>query len=316
MSLHATSSTQPPQTPTRALLTRLRRRSSLLNTPASSSHPSADDDEEQDLKEIEDQIERLILERQEKEAEVNRLRAQLNSSNRMDRRATAGDQSGLTWEAAKKLEGEFEAQEMILKGLQRDNESKTIEVEQLRRQMRTISEFMTRQYGDEWEEVVCKMTNTNNGNNTGLDLPDLEENPLKSDDRRSRPTPSSSPLKKLAFQQSSASNILPDTTSILEEDDQSSFMSAKAGKDEAEDSFEAYILERKPAKQQDDDSKEKKEILDQIEKTKMLLQGFARRNAKRHEELLEMKENADQEMIKGREFLTLQQQQIEHLDSR
>lgn len=63
--------------------------------------------------------------------------------------------NGLTRAAAVKLEREFLSQEMILKGLQRDNEDKTLEVENLRRKVKIMSDFLARQYGaDDWESVV------------------------------------------------------------------------------------------------------------------------------------------------------------------
>lgn len=65
------------------------------------------------------------------------------------------DDKGLTRAAAVKLEREFLSQEMILKGLQRDNEDKTLEVEALRRKVKVMSDFLARQYGpDDWEAVV------------------------------------------------------------------------------------------------------------------------------------------------------------------
>lgn len=68
----------------------------------------------------------------------------------------AGQDKGLTRVAAIKLEREFLSQEMILKGLQRDNEDKTLEVETLRRKVKIMSDFLARQYGpDDWEAVVA-----------------------------------------------------------------------------------------------------------------------------------------------------------------
>ncbi|KAJ9477413.1 hypothetical protein PHBOTO_000952 [Pseudozyma hubeiensis] len=68
---------------------------------------------------------------------------------------TNGEDKGLTRAAAVKLEREFLSQEMILKGLQRDNEDKTLEVEALRRKVKIMSDFLARQYGpDDWEAVV------------------------------------------------------------------------------------------------------------------------------------------------------------------
>lgn len=65
------------------------------------------------------------------------------------------EDKGITRAAAVKLEREFLSQEMILKGLQRDNEDKTLEVEALRRKAKIMSDFLARQYGqDGWEDVV------------------------------------------------------------------------------------------------------------------------------------------------------------------
>lgn len=62
---------------------------------------------------------------------------------------------GLTQEAAAALEQEFAEQERILQGLQRDNERKTIEVEELRRQKAKFEDFCARHFGvDDWHEMV------------------------------------------------------------------------------------------------------------------------------------------------------------------
>jgi hypothetical protein len=69
----------------------------------------------------------------------------------------AGTQQGqgLTHEAAAALEQEFAEQERILQGLQRDNERKTIEVEELRRQKARFEDFCSRHFGaDDWYEMV------------------------------------------------------------------------------------------------------------------------------------------------------------------
>ena len=69
--------------------------------------------------------------------------------------SSSNSEKGLTRAAAIKLEREFLSQEMILKGLQRDNEDKTLEVEALRRKVKIMSDFLARQYGaDDWEAVV------------------------------------------------------------------------------------------------------------------------------------------------------------------
>lgn len=126
----------PTSTPTRALLTRLRRRSSLAPGSSETSSPLAFaassiaeedvDDEEKDFAQLEQQVEQLLLESKEKDLEVEKLRGQLSSRKNTTNKSRPSDMGeasaskGLTWDAAKKLEREFEAQEMILKGLQRE----------------------------------------------------------------------------------------------------------------------------------------------------------------------------------------------------
>ncbi len=84
------------------------------------------------------------------QAEKDRIKPSSKAGN-----ANAGQEKGLTRAAAVKLEREFLSQEMILKGLQRDNEDKTLEVEALRRKLKLMSDFLSRQYGpDDWEAVV------------------------------------------------------------------------------------------------------------------------------------------------------------------
>ncbi|KAI3488729.1 hypothetical protein L1887_47070 [Cichorium endivia] len=84
------------------------------------------------------------------QAEKGRIKPSSKAGN-----ANAAQEKGLTRAAAVKLEREFLSQEMILKGLQRDNEDKTLEVEALRRKLKLMSDFLARQYGpDDWEAVV------------------------------------------------------------------------------------------------------------------------------------------------------------------
>lgn len=162
----------PTETPTRNLLHKVRRRSVLQAPPLPAEQTAAPNKP-----------------------------GHVSSSNKGIRPASTS--TGLTWGAAKKLEDEFEAQEMVrssslpnaihrwqadlvrcadlmpppdLEGpparvsgkqsyscvpsiltqacLSCSNEIKTIEVEHLRRQMRTVSEFLTKQYGSDWETVV------------------------------------------------------------------------------------------------------------------------------------------------------------------
>ncbi|PWN19210.1 hypothetical protein BCV69DRAFT_313957 [Microstroma glucosiphilum] len=185
------ASSLPPETPTRALLKRLHRRSSVLPTSSSSncldqspsllgpptehSAPPADrvgDSTEQDdsddthcaddvpagnrsiitieestlsqqdsrIRQLQWQVEELQMQKQEVEAEL--------------RKSKKKAREGVTWDTARKLEREFEAQEMILKGLQRDNERRTIESERLHRKLRTMSDFLQQHHGDGWHGLV------------------------------------------------------------------------------------------------------------------------------------------------------------------
>ncbi|PWZ03342.1 hypothetical protein BCV70DRAFT_197558 [Testicularia cyperi] len=95
-----------------------------------------------------------ILELEKKNSELQR-ELQAEREKTRTGRGDRGGEGGLTRAAAIKLEREFLSQEMILKGLQRDNEDKTIEVEGLRRRMKVMSDFLAKQYGeDDWEAVV------------------------------------------------------------------------------------------------------------------------------------------------------------------
>lgn len=91
-------------------------------------------------------------------------------------REAAVNGSGLTREAALSLEQEFASQERILQGLQRDNETKTVEVEELRRQKARLEEFCARHFGeDDWRDIVFKshqpsVVKAKEGNNTAVDL--------------------------------------------------------------------------------------------------------------------------------------------------
>ncbi|EST06087.1 hypothetical protein PSEUBRA_003946 [Kalmanozyma brasiliensis GHG001] len=78
--------------------------------------------------------------------------------------AANAEDKAFTRVKAIKLEREFMSQEMILKGLQRDNEDKTHEVEALRRKMKVMSDFLARQYGQNgWEEVVFASSGVSTG---------------------------------------------------------------------------------------------------------------------------------------------------------
>ncbi|PWN35649.1 uncharacterized protein FA14DRAFT_45120 [Meira miltonrushii] len=63
--------------------------------------------------------------------------------------------NGLTRMAARQLEHEFSSQERILEGLQRDNERKTIETEDLKRKLARIEESCAKIFGkDTWRDMV------------------------------------------------------------------------------------------------------------------------------------------------------------------
>lgn len=95
-------------------------------------------DDQEDFRRLEKQVDQLLLESKDKDREIERLRAQIqtqsqgsktNGSATVSARAKAAegvagktthvDSSGLTQEAVK-VKREFEAQEMIIKGLQRE----------------------------------------------------------------------------------------------------------------------------------------------------------------------------------------------------
>ncbi|SNX82725.1 uncharacterized protein MEPE_01431 [Melanopsichium pennsylvanicum] len=97
----------------------------------------------------------------ELEKTVSSLQRDLRGSKSSKSSNPISSDGGLTRAAAIKLEREFLSQEMILKGLQRDNEDKTLEVEALRRKVKIMSDFLARQYGaDDWEAVVSAASGT------------------------------------------------------------------------------------------------------------------------------------------------------------
>lgn len=181
-----------PETPTRALLRRVQRRSSAgvpppLPVPTkrctmskfdqvaegsrqaiaeASSTPEMDTilQEQEDMEALMGQIDQMHLDIDGKDARIVELEAQLReaTSNRSSSNTVTTSQGGgLTRAAALKLEREFASQERILQGLQRDNEAKTIEVENLRREKKTMADYLARQYGvDDWEKVVFGPTSS------------------------------------------------------------------------------------------------------------------------------------------------------------
>ncbi|KDN43909.1 hypothetical protein K437DRAFT_257302 [Tilletiaria anomala UBC 951] len=135
-------------------------------------------DPEEEQVALERQVDQLIELSEGKDARIIALEKQLEDNKKslkmekekvklLQKRTEGG---GLTRQAAVKLEREFASQELILKGLQRDNESKTIEVETLRRRLRVLTDFLIRQYGEsDWESVVAASINS------GVGLPPMPE---------------------------------------------------------------------------------------------------------------------------------------------
>lgn len=211
--------------------------------------------------------------------------------------------------------------------------------------MRTISDFLTRQCGHDWEDVVFGGNGAASGQATTIPA-DLDEDPLSTGAGTMAKQPShiaqtlsgqsanlpkmastpnarrASPLKRMAFLHKDNGSSTDD------DDDETSFSSAAAAtpsnafqsktQANADDSFEAYILDSKSSiKPKKPEAPTKKStdagsaaandsnaaLLAQLEATRMLLQGFARRNARRSEELRELEEKARNEMAMGKEFL-------------
>jgi hypothetical protein len=173
-----------PETPTRALLRRVQRRSSAgvpppplppkrytiskldqvaegsrQSTAEASSTPEMDTtlQEQEDMETLMGQIDQMHLDINGQDARIMELEAQLRetTSSRGSNTMATSQGGGLTRAAALKLEREFASQERILQGLQKDNETKTIEVEKLRREKKTMADYLARQYGvEDWEKVV------------------------------------------------------------------------------------------------------------------------------------------------------------------
>lgn len=176
-----------PETPTRALLRRVQRRSSAAagggvnvippvpNRKKSTSKlrlevPAADQQSdacntgsvEMASSESEDressllgEIDQLYQNVKIKDARIEELEELLREATLLEGPSCATQSGGLTRAAALKLEREFASQEFILQGLQKDNEAKTIEVERLRRDKKTMSDYLARQLGsDDWEAIV------------------------------------------------------------------------------------------------------------------------------------------------------------------
>ena len=129
----------PPQTPTRTLLKNLRRQSSAWTlgdpppSPPSLLYP-AQGNETEDFstyhdglgdQTLEQQLDTLRGETTNKDEQIRQLQSQVADLTKKAVNHEAKDNVGkgalgLTWGAARTLEREFEAQEMILQGLQRE----------------------------------------------------------------------------------------------------------------------------------------------------------------------------------------------------
>lgn len=84
--------------------------------------------------------------------EINNLKS---DPSKLLRELSEIGQNGLTRLAARQLEHEFSSQERILEGLQRDNEFKTIETEELKRKLARIEESCAKIFGkDNWRGMV------------------------------------------------------------------------------------------------------------------------------------------------------------------
>ncbi|KAK0551810.1 hypothetical protein OC846_003109 [Tilletia horrida] len=170
----------PPQTPTRALLNRIRRRShingtsggsipplpsaqpfpSLLVTRSSGAPPLdiATEDEQAALeKQVDDLLEageskdKIIADLKKANAE---LRAEVKLQKQLVEEIKSSNKKRLNEQTLSNLEQEFHQQENILQGLQRDNEEKTIEIERVKRKGKLLTEYLHKLHGDDWAAVV------------------------------------------------------------------------------------------------------------------------------------------------------------------
>jgi len=172
----------PPQTPTRALLNRIRRRSqvvpdaapplplplsrALRNTATTTSTTSttADDkhnNDDDDHSALERQVDALLEAGESKDkiiADLKKnnaeLRAELKMQKQLAEELKLSNKKRLNDQTLSNLENEFHQQENILQGLQRDNEEKTIEIERVRRKDKVLTEYLQKLHGDEWSAVV------------------------------------------------------------------------------------------------------------------------------------------------------------------
>ncbi|UZJ51614.1 hypothetical protein CBS101457_000934 [Exobasidium rhododendri] len=165
-----------PETPTRALLRRVQKRSSAggSRTPPTSRSKRAvtspsnlqeevgfeedrddgddNDEEDEEISDLESKYDEMNHDPKKRSARAGGSEALLSVNTS---RSPSADKGRLTKAAAAKLEREFASQECILQGLQKDNEAKTIEVEKLRRQTKLMAEHLARHYGvNDWEAMV------------------------------------------------------------------------------------------------------------------------------------------------------------------
>ncbi|PWN48753.1 hypothetical protein IE53DRAFT_178874 [Violaceomyces palustris] len=272
-----------------------------------------EEEEEEEAREDQDQQEQAALEHQidqllalaerneERIRKLEKLNSQLESQLKLEREQRSRDRErtekvekgGLTRQAAIKLEREFASQEMILKGLQRDNEEKTIEVESIRRKLKLLTDFLSREYGEQdWEAVVS--TKLNLSTNLVVFQPSSS-----SSSSTTTVSSSSSPYKRAlnltsSTVSSSSSSSSTATTTLMDP-----LTKTRPGhrRQASASDIEEDQGETTASNLQDPNS-----VLDSIQAIRLLLQGFERRNASRRSELEDMMERANLAEIRALEL--------------
>ncbi|BGP04778.1 hypothetical protein JCM10049v2_000580 [Rhodotorula toruloides] len=99
-----------------------------------------------------------------KEQEISAMRKELAALTREKRdllakvdrleKAAASDKAGLDVKQMERLEKEFEVQEQMLAGFQKENEKQALEVERLKTRQRRMGEFLERAYGPHWQDEL------------------------------------------------------------------------------------------------------------------------------------------------------------------
>ncbi|KAK0526559.1 hypothetical protein OC842_005149 [Tilletia horrida] len=173
----------PPQTPTRALLNRIRRRSQVVpdsalppplpsnarasldlhrrsTAAAGAAGENEEDDDEQSA--LERQVDALLEAGESKDKIITdlkknnaELRAELKVQKQLVEELKLSNKKRLNEQTLSNLEQEFHQQENILQGLQRDNEEKTIEIERVKRKDKVLTEYLIKLHGEDWPSVVA-----------------------------------------------------------------------------------------------------------------------------------------------------------------